>query len=83
MSSIPSIVDAPRTSSQPRTWIPSLGRLRRNVSAVAIPVIALVVLANLPVAEANPYTDCIDRCDDAPEGVCRMICYLGCAILRG
>ena len=79
MTSIPSTVDTPRTSSQPRTWMPSLGRLSRNVSFVAIPAIALVVLANLPVAEATPFTDCMDNCDRTathplPKLICQALC---------
>jgi hypothetical protein len=56
-------------------------RVGKNISTIAIPVIAMVVLANLPVANANRFTDCIDSCDRIAEGaLAKMICYAICAV---
>ncbi len=55
--------------------------IAKTVSSLAVPIIVMGALANIPGAQATQYTDCIDKCNEtAPYGLPRMICYTLCAI---
>lgn len=43
--------------------------------------IILIALTNLPLANANKFTDCIDNCDKYDGGLTKLLCYAVCAAL--
>ena len=75
--------EEPIQRNKTQTWEAYFGRLGRNISAIAFPMIALVAVTNLSVVNASKFTDCIDNCDRVTEGgLPRMICYGLCALLN-
>ena len=81
MSIISATVNTPKTTFNPLNYLPTLNRVNRNISKIAFPIIALVALSNLPGAAADTFTACMDLCDAAPNGLPRLICQAGCAIV--
>ena len=75
-----SIFNTPKETSQTRSEL-SMQIIGGRVSRIAIPVIAIVLLANLPVVKADKFTDCIDFCNkNADNALAKTICYTICAI---
>lgn len=62
-------------------WLPSLNTINRNISSIALPIIAIGVLLSLPVARADNFTECMNGCDDVPEGLPRLLCQTGCFVI--
>lgn len=62
------------------TWLPSIAR---NLNRIAVPLIALTVLASLPQTEAGPmaYGVCVEGCFAAAAWWCPPavpVCVFGC-----
>jgi len=60
----------------------SAAGLARNVSKVAIPAIALLAVANLPTAAADPYVNCMNSCDRVEHELIKLICYACCLFAK-
>ncbi len=56
-------------------------KLIKNISTLAIPIIGMVLLNSLPMANANKFTDCIENCDKFDGGATKLLCYALCAAL--
>ncbi len=67
-----------QTNSTMKTYF---SKLIKNVSTIAIPIFGIILLNNLPTAEANKFTDCVENCDKFDGGLTKVACYALCGIL--
>ncbi|MFA6119324.1 MAG: hypothetical protein WCT85_05475 [Parachlamydiales bacterium] len=56
-------------------------RIIKSISKIALPIISLAVLINLPMVNADRFTDCMDNCNKTadhplPLLICQTLCFL-------
>lgn len=72
--------------------------MTKKISLISIPIIAMVVLTNIPTAsavrearieaappgvvEANQFVACMDACDRIEHDFIKLICYTACLVLN-
>ena len=64
----------------PKIRLASKEQAVKNITKIAVPVIALVALANVATASATPFTNCMEACDRIEHDSLKLICNIGCAI---
>ena len=73
------------------SYLPSMPRINlqqsaRNLTTIAVPMIALAAFSNAPTADgwfgSNPrlYVECFNGCDRIAEDVMKLMCYTACWI---
>ena len=82
MSIIASTDNTPKSTFNPLNYLPTLNRVNRNISSMALPIISLVALSNLPGAAADSFTACMDMCQATPDGIPRLLCQAGCLVVN-
>jgi len=59
---------------------PSISGMTRRVNSVAVPIVAVAALSNIPGAGA---LDCMSICDPLPSVWAQVLCYIACFIQDG
>ncbi len=70
-------------ASLPTLRLDTPSNIIKKTTAVAIPAIALVALANLSEVSADPFTQCMDNCRrNASNSLALLICQTLCLFAK-
>ncbi len=66
----------------PNIELPSLQQVCKNITKLAVPIITLVGASMINAAEAIPYHECIDNCNEhrSAHPLAKLLCYTLCLI---
>lgn len=70
-------------ASLPTLKLDTPSNIFRKTTAIALSGIALIALANLPEASADPFVDCMNNCNRiADNSLAKLICQTLCLFAK-
>lgn len=66
----------------PKVELPSLQQAYKNITKLAVPIITFVGASMINTAEAIPYHECIDNCNEHRDAhpIAKLLSYTPCLL---